>query len=67
MAKFNGYINGFYNDLSADGDLFQQERILVIWSDDAIGKTLSLGSEKHHVQITIPFDKILEMINEGRK
>lgn len=66
MAKrFRGYVNGFYNDLSADGDLFQQERIAIHYTHDQLGKTLSVGSEKHHMQISIPFDEILRIINEG--
>lgn len=64
MAKFNVYVNGFYNDLSEGGSLFQMEKILVIYSDDKLGKTLSIGSEKHDVQITIPFDAIIKLINE---
>ena len=64
MAKFNVYVNGFYNDLSEGGDPFQMEKIIVIYSDDKFGKTLSVGSEKHDVQITIPFDAIIKLINE---
>ncbi len=63
MAKFNVYVNGFFNDFSHD-ELFQPEKIRVIYSDDRIGKSLSIGSEKHNIQMTIPFDAILEMINK---
>lgn len=62
MAKFNVYVNGFFNDFGHD-DLFQPEKIRVTYSADPIGKTLSIGSEKHNIQMTIPFDAILEMIN----
>ena len=62
MAKFNVYVNGFFNDFGHD-DLFQPEKIRVIYSDDRIGKSLSIGSDKHNIQMTIPFDAILEKIN----
>lgn len=62
--RFSTEIDGFYNDLSADGVLFQKEKIRVHYTADPIGKTLSVGSEKHNVQITIPFDKILSTINK---
>lgn len=63
--RFSAYINGFYNDVSEGGEVFQAERIRVLYTADAIGKTLSVCSEKHHIQMTIPFDGILKMIKEG--
>lgn len=62
MARFDVYVNGFFSDFGND-DLFQPEKIRVIYSDDKIGKSLSIGSDKHNIQMTIPFDAILEMIN----
>jgi hypothetical protein len=64
MAKFNTYVRGFYNDFNAGGEIFQKEMIRVTYSADPIGKTLSIGSDKHNIQMTIPFDAILEMINK---
>lgn len=63
MPQFNTYVNGFFNDFNTDADIFQREMIRVTYSADPIGKTLSIGSEKHNIQMTIPFDAILEMIN----
>ena len=63
MPQFNVYVDGYFNDFNADGDIFQREMILVSYSADPIGKTLSIGSEKHNIQMTIPFDAILKMIN----
>lgn len=63
MPQFNTYVNGYFNDFNADGDIFQREMILVSYSADPIGKTLSIGSDKHNIQMTIPFDAILEKIN----
>lgn len=64
MAKFNVRVNGFYNDLSDGGTAFQEEKLIVIYSDDKLGKTLSIGSERHHCQMTVPFDQIIKLINE---
>ena len=63
MPQFNTYVKGYFNDFSTDGDIFQKEMIRVAYSADPIGKTLSIGSDKHNIQMTIPFDAILEMIN----
>lgn len=63
MPQFNTYVNGYFNDFNTDADIFQREMIRVTYSADPIGKTLSIGSEKHNIQMTIPFDAILEMIN----
>lgn len=63
MPQINVYVNGFFNDFNTDGDIFQREKIRVTYSADPIGKTLSIGSEKHNIQMTIPFDAILEKIN----
>lgn len=61
---FSTYVDGFYNDMSADGEIFQREKIRVHYTVDPIGKILSIGSEKHNIQMTIPFDGILKMINK---
>ena len=59
---FYGQVNGFFNDLSAGGDLFQQEKVQFWYTSDPIGKTFSLGSDKHKIQITVPFDEIEKII-----
>lgn len=63
MPEFNTYVNGYFNDFNADADIFQRERIRVTYSTNPIGKTLSIGSDDRNIQMTIPFDAILEMIN----
>ena len=63
MPQFNTYVNGYFNDFNADADIFQREMIRVAYSADPIGKTLSIGSDNHNIQMTIPFDAILEKIN----
>lgn len=64
MPQFRTYVNGYFNDFNAGAEIFQRELILVTYSADPIGKTLSIGSDKHNIQMTIPFDAILEMINK---
>ena len=63
MPQFNTYVNGYFNDFNTDADIFQREKIRVSYSADPIGKSLSIGSDKHNIQMTIPFDAILEKIN----
>ena len=63
MPEFNTYVNGYFNDFNANADIFQRERIRVTYSANPIGKTLSIGSDNRNIQMTIPFDAILEMIN----
>ena len=63
MPEFNTYVNGYFNDFNADADIFQRERIRVTYSANPIGKTLSISSDNRNIQMTIPFDAILEMIN----
>lgn len=63
MPEFNTYVNGYFNDFNADADIFQRERIRVTYSANPIGKTLSISSDNRKIQMTIPFDAILEMIN----
>ena len=63
MPEFNTYVNGYFNDFNADADIFQRERIRVTYSANPIGKTLSISSDNRNIQMTIPFDAILEKIN----
>ena len=63
MPEFNTYVNGYFNDFNADADIFQREKIRVTYSANPIGKTLSISSDNRKIQMTIPFDAILEMIN----
>ena len=63
MPQFNTYVNGYFNDFNTDADIFQREKIRVSYSADPIGKALSIGSDNHNIQMTIPFDAILEKIN----
>ena len=63
MPEFNTYVNGYFNDFNANADIFQRERIRVTYSANPIGKTLSISSDNRKIQMTIPFDAILEKIN----
>lgn len=63
--RFIGKVDGFVNDFN-NGKLFQKKRIQVNYTADNIGKTLSLGTEDG-LQISIPFDEILKVINKESK
>ena len=63
--RFIGKVDGFVNDFNND-KLFQKQRIQVNYTADNIGKTLSLGTEDG-LQISIPFDEILKVINKESK
>lgn len=63
MPEFNTYVNGYFNDFNADADIFQLERVRVTYSANPIGKTLTISADNRNIQMTIPFDAILEMIN----
>lgn len=63
MPEFNTYVNGYFNDFNADADIFQLERVRVTYSANLIGKTLTISADNRNIQMTIPFDAILEMIN----
>lgn len=63
MPEFNTYVNGYFNDFNADADIFQVERVRVTYSANPIGKTLTVSADNRNIQMTIPFDDILEMIN----
>lgn len=54
-------VRGFFSDFT-NNDLFQKEMIQVNYSADPIGKTLSLASSKHNVQITVPFEVVEQLI-----
>lgn len=62
MPRFTALVDGFFNDFK--GEPLQKEKIQVDYSADKFGKTLSLASAKHDVQITIPFDQIIKLITE---
>lgn len=59
-------VNGFYNDFG-NNNLFQPEKIQVYYTADQMGKTLSLASSKHNVQITIPFAELERLIRRTEK
>ena len=63
MPQFNTYVNGYFNDFNAGAEIFQREKIRVTYSANPIGKTLSISSDNRNIQMTIPFDAILKMIN----
>ena len=61
--RYIGNVNGFVNDFN-NQKLFQKKKIQVNYTDDQMGKTLSLGADG--IQFSIPFDEIFKIIN-GRK
>lgn len=63
MDSFKVFIDGFYYQMSNFGGKLEREKIGVTYTEDKLGKTLNIGSDKHKVQMTIPFDEILKMIN----
>lgn len=58
------YIDGLVIDFN--NELMQHQKLQVNVTKDSIGCTLSIGSEKHGMQFTIPFDAILKELNSRR-
>ena len=63
--RFVGKIKGFRND-HRTGELFQETEFQINYTSDLHGKTLSIADFNTEVQYSIPFDKILNVINERR-
>lgn len=59
--QIQAIVRGFFSDFT-NNDLFQKEMIQVNYSADPIGKTLSLASNRHNIQITVPFDVVEQLI-----
>lgn len=59
-VKVDGIVNDYRNN-----ELYRMKKIQVNYTSDGIGKTLSLGIA-HDIQISIPFDAIIKMINDER-
>lgn len=57
--KIDGIVNDFKNN-----KVMQMERLFVDVTNDSIGCTVSIGSEKHGIQFTIPFDYILKELKK---
>lgn len=64
--RFVGNVKGFCSDLST-GDVLRKRNIQVNYTSDFRGKTLSLGSIEDKIQITIPFDELLKVIEKEDK
>lgn len=59
--RYSGDVWGFFNDHNKK--TIKPRKIAVDYTDDKIGKTLSLGSIEDGYQITIPFDQLYKIIN----
>lgn len=59
--RYSGDVWGFFNDHHTK--TIKPRKIAVDYTDDKIGKTLSLGSVEDGYQITIPFDQLYTIIN----
>lgn len=57
-------VDGLVNDFN-EGKMCQPEKLQVNVTQDKIGCTLSIGSEKTGIQYTIPFDYILRELKKG--
>lgn len=63
MESLKVFLDGFYYQMTNFGGKLEREKISVTYTENKLGKTLSIGSDKHKVQMTISFDEILKMIN----
>lgn len=57
-------IEGIVNDYKHN-KLMQMEKLNVNVTKDKIGCTVSIGSENHGIQLTIPFDAILKELKKA--
>ena len=60
--RFLIYVDGIKSDFN-NNDLFKPEKFQVNYTEDKIGKTLSIGDGA--IQFSIPFDAILKKIEKG--
>ena len=60
--RFLIYVDGLKSDFN-NNNLFQPEKLQVNYTEDKIGKTLSIGDGA--IQFSIPFDAILKKIEKG--
>lgn len=58
-------IDGLVNDFNT-GKFMQHEKLQVNITNDKIGCTVSIGSEKHGLQFSIPFDYFLKELKKQR-
>lgn len=59
--RYTGVIEGFVVDFNS-GKSPDLTKILVNYTSDSIGKTLSLGSELYGIQISIPYDQLIKIL-----
>jgi hypothetical protein len=62
--RYSGEIFGIVNDHREKTT--KSTKIFIDYTSDKIGKTLSLGSSSDGYQITIPFDRLYEIITGGK-
>lgn len=60
--RFLIYVDGIKSDFN-NNDLFKPEKLQVNYTEDKIGKMLSIGDGA--IQFSIPFDAILKKIEKG--
>ena len=56
-------VDGLVNDFKTN-DYMQAEKLQVNVTKDIIGCSVSIGSKKHGIQFTIPFDAILRELKK---
>lgn len=62
-----GIVNKFNKDGNKERGTFEPKKVRVMFTDDRVGKTLSLGSEEDGFMITVPYEAIEKMIKKGGK
>ena len=62
--RFIGIVDGFSSDIK-NNDLFRKTKLQFNYTSDRYGKTLSIGDTERGIQLTIPFDAILNEIKKG--
>lgn len=65
--KYTGEIMGIVSRIDEKTPSFEPKKILVHYTSDSIGKTLSLGSEEDKIQISVPYEGIEKIIKKGEK
>ena len=58
--RYRGEIEGVVSSLSEVK--LTPRKIMVNYTSDSIGKTLSLGSVEHDISISIPYDALIKIL-----
>lgn len=60
--KYIGTIEGFRND---EKSFFEKTKFQINYTSDGMGKTFSISDIEKGIQFSIPFDKLIKIINKG--